>query len=337
MAWPVEHHDRFASAFLRAPVCVTGGAGFIGSTLVDALLQLGAEITVIDDLSGSESGRLTRLLDKPSPGSLRFIHASILEPRALIEALSGRSHIFHLAAVASPTLAQEEPVRCYEVNALGTARVAETARKAGVERLVYAASASAYGDATGPNCETQAPNPLSPYAASKLAGEHVVTAWAKSRGLDGVNLRFFNVYGVGQSPDSEYAAVIPAFAKRLSSGQPPVVYGDGGQTRDFVHVNDVVTALLLAASAEEALGGATINIGSGTSISIEELALLMAKICEVEGLRPIHETARPGDIRESLCDPSLAARVLGFEATVPLEQGLRQLLDGCKGRSAAAV
>ena len=162
-------------------------------------------------------------------------------------------------------------------------------------------------------------------------------SWARSRGLDGANLRFFNVYGAGQSPDSEYAAVIPAFAKRLRAGLRPVIYGDGGQTRDFIHVNDVVTALLLAASAPAALEGATMNIGSGTSVSINELAAVMARICKVEGLQPEYEEPRPGDIRESLCDPSRAAEILGFRSSVLLEDGLRAALDDCRDRSAAAV
>lgn len=337
MAWPAEHHDRLQRAYHGAQVCVTGGAGFIGSALVEKLLDLGAEAVVIDDLSGSTSARLTSLLEKETRGSARFVYASILEPRALVEATSGVGVVFHLAAVSSPVMAQDEPVRCMEVNALGTARVAEAARQAGAERLVYAASASAYGDSAGANRETQTPSPISPYGASKLAGEHVITSWARSRGLDGVNLRFFNVFGVGQSPDSEYAAVIPAFARQLKANKPPIIYGDGGQTRDFIHVDDVVRALLLAGANEASLDGATINIGSGRNVSISELAEVMARLCGVDGLRPIHEAARPGDIRESLCDPSLAADLLGFEAVTTLEDGLREVLRDCRGRSAAPV
>lgn len=337
MPWPAEHHERLQRAYSDAQVLVTGGAGFIGSTLVEKLLGFGAQVVVIDDLSGSTSARLTTLLEKETRGSARFVYASILEPRALMEAVSGAGVVFHLAAVSSPVMAQEEPVRCMEVNGLGTARVAEAARKAGAERLVYAASASAYGDSAGPNRESQAPAPISPYGASKLAGEHVVSSWARSRGLDGVNLRFFNVFGVGQSPDSEYAAVIPAFARQLKANKPPVIYGDGGQTRDFVHVDDVARALLLAGAHEESLDGATINIGSGRAVSISELAAIMARLCGVDGLRPIHEAARAGDIRESLCDPTLAADVLGFEPVTTLEDGLRDVLKDCRGRSTAAV
>ncbi len=337
MAWPAEHYERLQRAFSGAQVCVTGGAGFIGATLVEKLLEFGAEVVVIDDLSGSTSARLTTLLEKETRGSARFVYASILEPRALLEAVSGASVVFHLAAISSPVMAQEEPVRCMQVNGLGTARVAEAARKAGAERLVYAGSASAYGDTTGANRETQAPAPISPYGASKLAGEHVITSWARSRGLDGVNLRFFNIFGVGQSPDSEYAAVIPAFAKRLKANTAPTIYGDGGQTRDFVHVDDVVRALLLAGANDDSLDGATINIGSGRAVSIRELAEIMARLCGAEGLTPNYEAARAGDIRESLCDASLAADLLGFEAVTTLEDGLRDVLKDCRGRSAAAI
>ena len=318
-------------------VCVTGGAGFIGSHVVSALLDAGALVTVLDDLSSSTSDRLLGLIEAAEPERARFIHASILEPGALAEAVADARIVFHLAAMASAAQAQEEPVRCVEVNALGTARVAQAAREAGATRLVYAASASAYGETAGPNRESRAPAPISPYAAGKLAGEHIVAAWARSRGLDGASLRLFNVYGEGQSPESDYAAVIPAFAKRLSANQPPMVYGDGSQTRDFVHVRDVARAFLLAGAAEGALDGATVNIGSGRSVSIAELASLMARLCGAEGLDPIFEPARPGDIRASECDPARANERLAFRAEVPLEDGLRALLDGCRGRSRAAV
>lgn len=337
MVWPSDHDDRFITAFRGASVCVTGGAGFIGAHLVHALLKLGAAVTVLDDLSGATSARLTELLEQSLPGSVRFIHASILEPKAVAEAVCEVGIVFHLAAVASAMLAQEEPVRCMEVNALGTARIAEAARKAGAERLIYAGSASAYGDTAGPNREAQAPRPLSPYAASKLGGEHVVAAWAASRGLDGAILRFFNVFGVGQSPESEYAAVIPRFAMRLSGNLPLVIYGDGGQTRDFVHVHDVVTALLLAGSSDTPLKGATINIGAGRSVSIAELARLMARLCGSTTPRLIHEPARVGDIRESSCDPSTASAMLGFESVVTLEEGLKPILAACPGSPSLAV
>lgn len=337
MIWPAEHQEQFATVYHGAGVCLTGGAGFIGAHLLEALLTLGARVAILDDLSSSTSARLTELLDRRFLGDARFIHASILEPRALTEAMSDAQMVFHLAAVSSAVQANDEPVRCVQVNALGTARVAESARAAGADRLIYAASASAYGDAIGPNRESQATMPISPYAASKLAGEHIVCAWAKSRSLDGVSLRFFNVYGAGQSPQSDYAAVIPAFAKRLDAGQPPILYGDGSQSRDFVHVHDVVTALLLAGSNERPLGGATVNIGSGSSVSIVELAEVMARVRGVSGLKPVHEAPRPGDIQESRCDPTLATKLLGFSPFTPFETGLARLVDERPNRSAAAV
>lgn len=337
MAWPPEQHDAIQRAYNGARVCVTGGAGFIGSHVVETLLDFGADVAVIDDLSGSTSGRISSLLDRHARGSARFVYASILEPRALIEAVSGAQMVFHFAAVSSPVMAIEDPARCVQVNGLGTARVAEAARKAEVTRMVYAASASAYGDTEGANKESQAPAPISPYGASKLAGEYTVSAWARSLGLDGVNLRFFNVYGPGQSPDSEYAAVIPAFRKRLQADQAPTIYGDGEQTRDFVHISDIVRAVLLAGAHDHPLGGATINIGSGRAVSINELAALMAKLCGAEGLAPHHKPARTGDIQASNCDASLASSLLGFQTTTSLEDGLRDLLKDCRDRSTAVA
>jgi len=337
MTWSIEHRERFSRVYRGASVCVTGGAGFIGSHLVEAFLTLGAEIIVLDDLSSSTSQRLTKLIERSGPGSVRFVHASILEPRALVESVGGSRCVFHLAAVSSAASASDDPLRCMQINSLGTARVAEAAREAGADRLIFVASASAYGDSSGANNEDQPPMPLSPYAASKLAGEHIVTAWARSRSLDGASLRLFNVYGEGQSPESDYAAVIPKFAKRLAAGEPPIIYGDGSQTRDFVHVSDVVTALLLAGSNEEPLLGATINIGSGESVAIGELAAVMARVLGVEKCKPIFEPPRPGDIHASNCDPAKAKKLLGFSTSVTLDRGLSQLLDGCQDRSATAV
>jgi len=317
-------------------VCVTGGAGFIGSHLVGALAGAGASVRVIDDLSSATSDRLTDLIEAHE-GRVRFTHASILEPGAMAEASRGARWVFHLAAMSSAAEAQEDPARCVEVNGLGTARVLEASRHAGVQRVVYAASASAYGDTAGPNREDQPPAPMSPYAAGKLAGEHAIAGWARSMGVDGVSLRLFNVYGPGQSEHSPYAAVIPAFATRLRAGLPPVIYGDGSQTRDFVHVSDVVRAMTLAAARPAPWGGIAVNIGSGRSVSIAELASVMARLCGEAPTPPIHEPSRAGDIAASECDPSRAEREMGFRARVTLEDGLDALLDGCRGARREAV
>lgn len=320
--------DVSLDALRGAAVCVTGGAGFIGTHLVRALLSAGASVRVIDDLSGSTSEQIASLIEGAGRGRLSFIHASILEPSALEEAVAGAAVVFHLAALSSAAQAQEEPIRCMEVNGVGTARVAEAARLAGARRIVFAASASAYGDSDHPNREDQPPAPLSPYAASKLAGEHVVSAWAKSRDLDGASLRLFNVYGPGQSRESQYAAVIPIFAAALDEGAPPTVFGDGSQTRDFVHVRDVVRAFLLVGAAKEALGGVVMNIGVGRSVTIIELASLMARLSGSPSVEPIFADPRSGDIRASECDATRASEVLGFRAAMPLEEGLAELLNG---------
>lgn len=320
--------DSSFESLRGAAVCVTGGAGFIGTHLTRSLLRAGADVRVIDDLSASDSASIAAMIDDVKPGRLRFTHASILEPSALDEAVAGARVVFHLAALSSAAQAQEEPIRCMEVNGLGTARVAEAARRAGARRIVFAASASSYGDSDHPNRENQPPAPLSPYAASKLAGEHVVTAWARSRGLDGVSLRLFNVYGPGQSRESQYAAVIPIFAAALDEGAPPTIFGDGSQTRDFVHVRDVVRAFLLAGATDRNLEGAILNIGVGRSVTIRELASLMARLSGAPGVEPIFAEPRPGDIRASECDAARAREILGFYAQTPLEDGLAELLNG---------
>ncbi len=194
-------------------VCVTGGAGFIGSRLARRLLELGAAVTIIDDLSNSDLNPIADLLDDHA-GQFRFIKASILEPAALREAIAGSSIVFHLAAISAAGLSLEQPNRVFDVNAAGTQRVCEAARAAGANRIVYAASCSAYGTHPSPQHEALLPQPLSPYAAAKLAAEHVITAYSESMNLPGVSLRFFNVYGPGQPAGSAYAAVIPIFIQR---------------------------------------------------------------------------------------------------------------------------
>ena len=314
-----------AAAIDGSRVCVTGGAGFIGSALTRRLLELGASVTVIDDLSNADMGPVADLLDEFGD-RYNFFRASILEPRALTEAVDGASVVFHLAAVSAAGLSLEEPTRVFDVNAAGTQRVCEAARLAGVSRLVYAGSCSAYGAQPSPQSESLAPDPLSPYAASKLAGEHVVAAYARAMGLPGVCLRFFNIYGPGQSADSGYAAVIPIFIDRALRGLPCELHGGGDQTRDFVFIDDLVRALLLAAGRPDA-GPAPINIGSGASVSVRDLAETITRLTGAAAIPPQAAPARRGDVPRSEADPARAAEKLGFQTRVTLEDGLRRTIE----------
>jgi nucleoside-diphosphate-sugar epimerase len=324
---PNDIVGRLRPRYADRQVCVTGGAGFIGGHLVDALLSLGASITVIDDLSNSTAEHLGELVEIESD-RLRFIHGSILDDDALAEAVAGAQTVFHLAAVASVPRSLSEPERSYTVNALGTMRVADAARRANVKRIVYAASSSAYGQAQSlPKSESLIPAPVSPYAASKLAGEHVMLAWAKSFGLSTVSLRYFNIFGPRQPADSPYAAVIAAFTRKILAGQQPVVFGDGQQSRDFTFVANAVVANLLAGATDRPLAGEVVNVGTGRKITLIELSRLLAERAGVPHLVPIYQPERPGDVRHSLADLEQARALINYEPIVSLEEGIAQTFD----------
>ncbi len=338
---PAEDHlpQNRRDALRGRSVCVTGGAGFIGGHLTEALLRLGARVAVIDDLSNAGFDLPAALLDRWSE-NFRFVHASILERRALAEAVEGADVVFHLAAMSSVPRSVEEPERSFEVNAAGTVRVLEAARAAGVRRLVYSASSSAYGDApTLPKVETMRPDPLSPYAAGKLAGEEAVAAWSRCYPLEGISLRYFNIFGPRQPADSPYSGVVAAFARRLLSGQRPVIHGDGEQTRDFTYVDNAVLANLLAATAiphPGELRGQVVNVGSGERISINDLARLMAEAAGRPDLAPEHLPPRAGDVRDSLADIAAAELLLGYRPLATLRQGLEPTLAWYREQYAAA-
>jgi nucleoside-diphosphate-sugar epimerase len=308
-------------------VCVTGGAGFIGGHIVDALLSLGAVISVVDDLSNSTPEHLGSLIDI-EPHRVRFVHGSILDDAALLDAFERADVVFHLAAVSSVPRSIAEPERSYAVNAVGTLRVAEAARRSGVKRIVYSASSSAYGaNERLPKVETDVPEPMSPYGAGKLAGEHVMLSWAKSYGLSTISLRYFNIFGPRQPADSPYSGVIPVFAKRLLAGQQPLIFGDGLQSRDFTYVANAVLANLLAASSERPLSGEVVNIGAGERTELVQLARLMAEGLGVPHLKAQFQPGRVGDVRHSLADLSKARDLIGYSPIVSLEEGLRSTMQ----------
>jgi len=293
---------------------ITGGAGFIGSSIARAALERGDSVRVIDDLS---TGRRTNLdgLD------VELFEASILDDATLKQAMRGCRTVFHLAGQVSVPRSLEAPELTHAVNATGSMAVYEAARSAGVARVVYSASCAAYGQAaTLPIHETTPLSPESPYAASKLVGELYGAAWSASMDLEVASLRYFNVYGPRQNPEGGYAAAIPAFITRLLQGDPITIFGDGEQTRDFVFIDDVVRANLLAAEAPGA-AGKVVNIGSGQRISVnmlvETLQTLIASDSTVT-----HGPGRHGEVRHSVADTRAAAELLNFSTAVSLAQGL---------------
>ncbi len=301
---------------------VTGGAGFIGSHLVDRLVALGARVTVLDDLS---NGRRENIAGAVS--AVRFIEGSICDEASLSSAISGAETVFHLAAMGSVPRSLEMPERYHEVNAIGTLRVLEAARRFGVRRVVYSASSSAYGNTrTLPKVESMRPDPLSPYACTKLAGEQMMRSWSSSYGMETISLRYFNIFGPRQRHDSPYAAVIPKFAQWLRKGERPRIHGDGKQTRDFTYVDNAVHANILAASCPGKLRGEVVNIASGTRFSLLDLLERMSRLLGVD-CEPEFAPARAGDVLDSEADISAARDGIGYTVQVPFEQGLVRTLE----------
>jgi len=296
---------------------VTGGAGFIGSNLVRDLLQNAHEVTVLDNLSSGYRDNVDTL-----PGA-RFIHGDVGDPHAVARAVEGAEVVFHLAASVGNKRSIDSPVLDAETNAIGTLRVLEAARRAGVRKIVTSSSAGIFGELkTLPIREDHPVEPDSPYGASKLYEEKICLVYAKLYGLEAVCLRYFNVYGPNQRFDS-YGNVIPIFAFQMLRDEPLTIYGDGEQTRDFVNVADVVRANIGAAAARGVSGA--FNIGSGSRISINKL---VAELKAASGLAPVvrHGPPRPGDVRDSLADISAAARAFGFTPRVPLREGLAEYI-----------
>ncbi len=300
---------------------VTGGAGFIGSHLVDGLLAAGHQVRVLDDLSAGSETNLAR-----HRGTLRLMRGDLRDRDAVRAAMAGVEVVFHLAAISSVQRSIVDPVESIDVNVRGAMQVLQVAHESGVRRVVVASSAAVYGDSTAlPLAETLTPRPLSPYAVHKLACEHLCQVFTQMYGLETVALRYFNVYGARQRPDAEYAAAIPRFAERLRHNEAPSIYGDGEQTRDFIHVADVVRANLLAAEVPAA-NGQVMNIASGQGVSVNDVVRTLRELTGAT-VAPRYEAPQIGDIRESVADITLARRLLGFTPTVSLREGLAELLS----------
>lgn len=300
---------------------VTGGAGFIGSHLVEALVRRGSEVVVLDNLSTGRMENLTAIRNR-----IDFQQGDVCVEGVLKAAAGGCDVVFHLAAMVSVVQTVDMPVASALVNELGTLRVLEAARQAGVRRAVLSSSSAVYGnDAQVPNLESMTPRPMSPYAVQKLTGELYAGLYHDLYGMETVCLRYFNVYGPRQDPSSPYSGVISIFMDRAISGVSPVIYGDGRQCRDFVYVQDVVAANLLAATGSGAPGG-VFNIGTGQATEIKDLWEKI-QIAAGSDRPPRFESARPGEIYLSVADIDLAAKRLDYVPAFGFDRGLAETYD----------
>ncbi len=300
-------------------VVVTGGAGFIGSHLAEELVRRGYQVIIADDLSTGKMENIELLLKK---GNIEFTQSSVTDLPLLQKLFNGAHYVFHQAAIPSVPRSIKNPLASHEANITGTLNMLLAARDCEVNKVVYASSSSVYGDTpTLPKMEDMIPHPQSPYALTKLTGEYYCRIFHQIYNLPTICLRYFNVYGPRQDSDSQYAAVIPIFITRVSRKSPPIIFGDGEQSRDFTFIKDVVEANILAAESD-ACG--VVNIGRGESISINQLVKLIISIVG-KNIEPIHQEPRPGDIRHSLADIS-RAKTFGYKPNYSLEEGLKETL-----------
>jgi nucleoside-diphosphate-sugar epimerase len=303
---------------------ITGGAGFIGSNIAEELVRMGEEVVVLDDLSTGNMSNIDAFLS-----DITFIEGDIRDGERVAKALEGVDFVLHQAALASVPRSIENPVLVHDVNVNGTVTLLERSRIAGVKCLVYAASSSAYGDSeTLPKNEKMQSRPLSPYAASKLVGEHYCSVYSGVYGLPTVSLRYFNVFGPRQDPTSQYAAVVPIFISSLLEGGRATIYGDGEQSRDFTYVKNVVEANLLAARSGKA-AGQMVNIACGSRNTVNELYNRIKAILG-GGEDPVYEESRPGDVKHSQADVTKARELFGFSCGVSFEDGLEKTVEWYK-------
>ena len=311
-----------------ATYLVTGGAGFIGSHVVHELVRRGEVVRVLDNLA---TGRLANLDEVFA--RIDFSKADICDLGFISRHFADAHYVIHLAALPSVARSIEDPLAAHAANLTGTLNVLLAARDAGAKRLVFAASAAAYGDnPTMPRVETLTPDPLSPYALAKVAGEYYCRIFTRIYGLETVALRYFNIFGPRQNPDSPYSGVLSKFVAAYQRGDTPVIFGDGQQSRDFTYVDNVVDATLRACTAAEA-AGKVINVGVGRSYTLNQTIALLNGIFGRQ-VRPRHDAPRKGDARHSLADISLARQVLGYEPRVSFEEGLRRMVDWVRAAAA---
>ncbi len=310
---------------------VTGGAGFIGSHIATRLVELGGRVRVLDNLCAGFRHNLKHVAN-----DIEFIEGDVADQETVERAMQHVEIVFHQAALASVPMSLDNPLATHRACVTGTVTVLHAAVRAGVRRVLYAASSSAYGDRPySAKRESDLPQVLSPYAAAKLAGEFYLEAFHRSFGLETVGLRYFNVFGPRQDPNSPYSAVIPLFVTRLLTGQRPIVYGDGGQSRDFTFVGNVVEGNILASQAEH-VAGRILNMADGRQTTLLQLLHILADLLAVP-VKPDFQPARVGDVRESLADMSLTRHLLGFEPKVGLEEGLQRTIDYYRSAANATV
>jgi UDP-glucose 4-epimerase len=305
----------------RRTYLITGGAGFIGSHIAERLVREGHHVRILDSLvSGKETNLAT------FRGEVELIRGDIRDRKTVADAVRRVGVVFHEAALGSVPRSVDDPLTTHEVNITGTLNVLLAARDAGVKRVVYASSSSVYGETPElPKRENMTPQPLSPYALSKLAGEHYVSVFKQVYGFEAVSLRYFNIFGPRQDPESQYAAVIPRFVTALLEGRQPIVYGDGLQSRDFTYVDNVVEANLSAAEAD-GIGGQAFNVACGGRYTLLDLLSRLSSIVGTD-TKAIHEAPRAGDVRESQASIEAAERGFGYHIAVDFEEGLRRTVE----------
>lgn len=310
---------------ITTKVLVTGGAGFIGSNLADGLLAQGAKVSIIDNLSTGFRENLEEI-----SGDFDFIEGDITDDGPLVKALEGVDIVFHQAALPSVPRSVENPAETHQACVNGTFNLLLKARDAGVKRIVYAASSSAYGDQpTLPKVETMRPEPLSPYAGAKLMGEYYCQVFSRVYGLESIALRYFNVFGPRQNPASQYSGVISRFVDALMGGKQPTIYGDGETSRDFTYIANVVNANIKAAQTSKGIGE-VMNCANGERITLNELLEVLKKITDKNDVTAAFEPERKGDVKHSQADNRLAVDCLGYEKLVGLEEGLIKTIDWWK-------
>lgn len=300
---------------------VTGGAGFIGSNIAEALVQRGDRVRVLDNLSTGDRENLRHL-----EGDVELVVGDIVDPEAVRRAMEGIDIVFHQAALASVPLSVSDPLASHAACATGTLNVLHEAHQAGIRRVVYASSSALYGDQpTSAKRETDVPSPLTPYGVAKLAGEHYCHAAYHTYGLETVCLRYFNVFGPRQDPQSPYSAVIPLFITAMLRGERPKIYGDGKQSRDFTFVQNVVAGNLLAAEVP-GIAGRSFNMADGRATDLLTLIRLLNEFLGTD-IQPEFAPARVGDIRDSMSDITLARQVLGYDPPIDFQTGLKNSID----------
>jgi nucleoside-diphosphate-sugar epimerase len=305
---------------------VTGGAGFIGSHLVESLLGSGETVVVLDDFSTGKRENLDEALRAARPGAppAAVIEGDIRDAATVRRAIAGVTHVLHQAALGSVPRSVADPIESHDVNATGSLNLLVAARDEGVARFVYASSSSVYGDSEAlPKVESMTPAPLSPYAVNKLAAEHYCGVFHRIYGLEAISLRYFNIFGPRQDPNSQYAAVVPRFITAALEGKAPTIYGDGLQSRDFTYIDNAVQANLRACDAPAAAAGRAYNIACGSRATLLEVIDALRKVTGRD-LRPRHEEPRQGDVRHSMAGIDLARRHLGYEPSIGLDEGLRR-------------